>query len=241
MLLFIELGRQWAVRQVAKRGTSARSGVGVVDSAVYGLLALLLGFSFSGAAERFDHRRELIVQQINGIGTAWLRIELLPAESQPEIRHGFRRYLDALIATYAEAPGSVEELRQRSVLAHAEADLWGKAVAAVTAEGGEPARMLLLPSLNETFDTVDMDRLAQRVHPPIMIWIMLGVAALASAMFAGYGLASGPKRNWFHIIGVAATISMAVWVIVELESPRLGLIRIDSMDRALVELRETWE
>ena len=63
-------------------------------------------------------------------------------------------------------------------------------------------------------------------------------SALAAALFAGYGLSSG-AHNWMHILGVAGTVSLATYVIIDLEFPRLGLIRIDSMDRALLELRET--
>jgi hypothetical protein len=68
---------------------------------------------------------------------------------------------------------------------------------------------------------------------------MLGVAALAAALFAGYGMATSPRHNWMYVIGVAATISVATFVILELESSRLGLIRIDSIDQTLVELRAT--
>src|SRR5215467_15005231 len=106
LLLFLELGRRLGLRQVARRGKEARVGVGIVDSAVYGLLALLIGFTFSGAAGRFDRRRELIALEANAASTAWLRIDLLPPELQPPVRDSFRRYLDALIAWYSESSDS---------------------------------------------------------------------------------------------------------------------------------------
>ena len=99
--------------------------------------------------------------------------------------------------------------------------------------------MLLLPALNETFDAVQQERMARRIHPPVVIYVMLGIAALATALFAGYGMASGTRRNWLFMIGIAACISIATYVIVELEYPRLGLIRVSEMDQALVELRAT--
>jgi len=46
-------------------------------SAVLGLLALLLGFTFSLALNRYEARRDLVVQEANAIGTAWLRAQLL--------------------------------------------------------------------------------------------------------------------------------------------------------------------
>src|ERR1700754_3983951 len=78
MLGFLEIGRRLGLRQTAKFGTAARSGVGIVDSSVYAVLALLLGFTFSGATTRFDHRRELLAQSVNAVSTAWLRIDFLP-------------------------------------------------------------------------------------------------------------------------------------------------------------------
>jgi hypothetical protein len=52
-------------------------------------------------------------------------------------------------------------------------------------------------------------------------------------------MASGEKRNWIYIIGITATISIATYVIVELEFPRLGVVRVNAFDQTLVELRET--
>ena len=50
---------------------------GYVVSAVLGLLALLMGFTFSLAVDRFDARRVLVLQEANAIGTAYLRAQLL--------------------------------------------------------------------------------------------------------------------------------------------------------------------
>ena len=95
MLLFQELGRRIGARQLERDPSGARAGVGILEGAVFGLLALLLAFTFSAAATRFDGRRQLISDEVNAIGTAWLRVDLLPAEPQPAIRDGFRRYLDS--------------------------------------------------------------------------------------------------------------------------------------------------
>jgi hypothetical protein len=241
MLLFLEIGRRLGVRRAAERGPAAKAGVGVVDGAVYGLLALLIGFMFSGAAERFDRRRQIVAQQENAASTAWLRVDVLPPDQQVAIRAGFRRYMDELIAYYAEHASSQVLLEAPPGLTTAERDLWRAAIAACKTPGGEPARMLLLPALNEMFDAVDMERMARRIHPPLVIYVMLGIAALATALFAGYGMASGPTRNTIYMIGIAATISIATYVIIELEYPRVGLFRVSSMDQVLVQLRASME
>jgi hypothetical protein len=79
--------------------------------------------------------------------------------------------------------------------------------------------------------------MATQMHPPVVIYGMLVGLALASALMAGYGMAGGQTRNWLHILSFATVMAVAVYVIIDLEFPRLGLIRVDVFDQALVELR----
>lgn len=238
MLVLIEIGWRFGVRQAKLRGTEARAGVGVVDGSVYGLLALLVGFMFSGAAGRFDQRRHLIANEVNVIGTAWQRIDLVPAGQQGVIRDSFRQYVDVLVGWYGETSGATETLREPPALTRAQTELWSRAVAASTSPS-TAVSALFLSGMNDMFGAVDEERMARRIHPPSIVFAMLGIAALATALFAGYGLASGVTRNWIYMIGVAATIAIATYVIIELEYPRLGLIRLNAMDQALVDLRAT--
>ncbi len=68
---------------------------------------------------------------------------------------------------------------------------------------------------------------------------MLGALALMSSLRAGYAMAGGRSRCWIHVIGFALILATTVYVILDLEFPRLGMVRIDSFDRVLVELRAT--
>jgi hypothetical protein len=111
-------------------------------------------------------------------------------------------------------------------------------VAASRADGASPAApILLLPALNQMFDTASSRILATKLHPPVIIFGMLFALALASALFAGYGMGGAKARNWVHMVGFSAVMAGAVNVIVDLEYPRLGLIRVDAFDQALVDLR----
>ena len=71
--LLIEIGRRIGVRQIREEEESASKGLGAIEGAIFGLLGLILAFSFSGALTRFDARRHLVVEEANDIGTAWLR------------------------------------------------------------------------------------------------------------------------------------------------------------------------
>src|SRR5688572_18541723 len=83
MLILFEVGRRFARSRMKEDGEGAHAGISSIEGAVFGLLALLVGFTFFGAAGRLDDRRELIVDKANRIGTAYLRLDLLPIEAQP--------------------------------------------------------------------------------------------------------------------------------------------------------------
>lgn len=239
ILLFLELGRRMGVQRLNVPGS--RAGVGVVDGSVYALVALLIGFTFNGAASRFDNRRELVGETANVAGTTWQRIDMLPADLQPPVRAGMKRYLDALIASYSDPMGATEPLRQSAALTKAQDEVWLSAVNAVSTQAGERARMLLLPSMNELFGAVEKERLARAIHPPRLIYVLLAIATLTGAVFVGYAIATAEKRNWIYMLGIAGTIASATYLVAELEYPRLGRVRVDAIDRTIVDLRATMQ
>lgn len=239
LLICLEVGRRLGQKKLTEDPEAARAGVGVVEGSVFGLVGLLLAFTFSGAAHRFDERRDLVIEEVNAIDSAWQRIDMLPDVAQPAMRDGFRRYLDARIAAYKKLPdlrAAMEELaRSRRI----QDEIWDQAVAVCRAEPGAQVRMLILPSMNHMFEIAQERYLVTGIHPPVIIYLMLVALALAGAVLAGYGMAGSKGRHWIHWLGFAATISIALYVILDLEYPRLGLIRVDQFDQALVELRAT--
>jgi hypothetical protein len=237
MLVLLEIGHRIGQHRLAVDPEGTRAGTGAVDGAVLALLGLLVAFTFSGAAGRFDARRQMVIDEANAIGTAYLRIDLLPAAEQPTIRQAFRQYLDSRIAAYRELPDVEAALREYAKAVAMQQGIWRQAVAASQGEAAQPIRMLLLPALNEMFDIATTRALTAQLHPPIIIFVMLVGLSLVSALLAGYGMASGRRRSLIHVIGFAATLSLVVFVILDLEHPRLGLIRIDDFDQAMVNVR----
>jgi hypothetical protein len=240
MMLLLELGRRLGRRRQGKQEEGTRAGLGAVEGAVFALLGLLVAFTFSGAASRFDTRRQLIVQEANAIGTAWLRLDLLPASAQPELRDLFRRFLDLRLAAGRKMPdveAARAELSKASVL---QGEIWNKAVAACQ-DSPNPVKTQLIPALNEMFDIAATRAMAGQMHPPAIIFGMLGVLALMSSLLAGYAMAGGKTRSWIHVIGFALIMATTVYVILDLEFPRLGIIRIDAFDRVLADLRQSMQ
>lgn len=238
ILVFLEVGRRLGERRVADDPEGARNGIGAVEGAIFGLVGLLIAFTFSGGANRFDERRALVVQETNAIGTAYLRVDLLAEGAQPALRDLFRRYLDARMEAYRRLPdfAAAEAKLQESI--HLQNEIWSRALAAGNSEGAAPdAVKLLLPAINEMIDITTTRTMATALHPPMVIYLMLVLLTLAAALMAGYGMAGAKRRAWTHMLAFALVMSLAVYVIVDLEYPRLGLIRVDAFDQALADLR----
>lgn len=238
MLLASELGRRLGVAQIARDPEGLAKGIGAAEAAVFGLLGLLLAFSFSGAASRFEDRRHLVTVEANAIGTAWLRIDLLSAEAQPQMRDLFRGYLDGRLDTYRHGDDLAAARASLAEDALLQGRIWSLAVTE-TLKPGVPtqAGMLLLPALNEMIDITTTRAMATRNHPPLVVFMMLAALALVGALLVGYGTSINKQRTWLHTLVFAVILSITTYVIVDLEFPRLGLIRVDSADQVLTDLR----
>lgn len=240
ILLLLEMGRRIGMRRRAQDPEGATAGTGPIDGAIFALLGLLLAFTFAGAASRFDERRALIVEETNAIGTAYLRLDMLPSSAQPPLRDLFRRYLDTRLEAYRKLPDMSAVLAELNRANQLQGEIWSQAVVVSRMEGAPPAAaMLLLPALNQMIDITTTRTMAGQIHPPLAIFVMLFGVALGSALLAGYEMAGGQSRNWLHMLGFAAVLAVAVYVILDMEFPRLGFIRVDTFDQALVELRKS--
>ncbi len=235
----LEAGRRIGIRRMASDPEGAKAGSGVIDGAVFGVLGLLIAFTFSGAAERFNARRVMIVEEANSIGTAWLRLDLLPGPAQPVLREKFRQYLDARLAVFRKIPdlaAAKTELARANAL---QTEIWKLAVAACRDSGSQSATMLLLPALNQMFDVATSRTTGAQMHPPLLIYLLLGLLVLAGSVLAGYDMGVGRIRNWVHALAFVLVMSVAVYVILDYEFPRVGFIRIQSFDDVLLSLQQS--
>jgi hypothetical protein len=242
MLICLELGRRLGLRRLAKDPKAEMANFGVVEGAVLGLYGLLIAFTFSGASARFDARRQLVAEEANAIGTAYLRVDLLPAESQPVLREQFRTYVDSRLSTYRNARGFQEFKAGLAGSARLQSEIWQAAVAATRLPGAHPdAARLMLPALNEMIDITTTRTMAMRIHPPLMIFALLFIMALACSTMAGYAMAVSMRRSWLHIAAFIAASVIAGYVVLEIEYPRTGFIRLDVYDQVLIEVRESMQ
>lgn len=219
----------------------ATAGLGAVEGAVFGLMGLLLAFTFTGAAARFDHRRDLVVEEVNAIGTAWLRLDLLQPDARDELRELFRQYLDARIAIYQHVRDQAAARAAVEKAAIAQQALWSRLTTAVKLDRSLPLVQSVLPPVNSMFDIAQARLLATRQHPPLAIYWMLGFLVLVSALLAGFGMAKAKSQSALHLFGFAAIVSLSIYLILDIEFPRLGLVRVEQFDQAMLDLRATMD
>jgi hypothetical protein len=238
MLLLLELGRRMAIREKAMGSEKESRGLAAVEGAVFALFGLLLAFTFSGSIERFNQHRELIAEETNAIGTAYLRLDLLPKSAQPTLRDLFGNYLDARLDVYRKLPDVEAAKAALTTSIHLQYEIWTQAVNASRLGDSHPdAGKLLLPALNAMIDITTTREMAANLHPPAIIFMLLFALGLGCSLFAGYGMANSP-RSWLHILGFTAVTVITVVVILDIEYPRKGMFRADVYDQVLIDLRE---
>jgi len=228
MIVLQQLGHGLRLRRQTAPQSSA------IEGAVFALFGLLLAFTFSGAVARYDVHRELVIDERNAIETAYLRLDLLPPQSQPPLRQLFRDYVNSRLHLYDNASGEVQPATEQL-----QREIWQKSVAQVAAPGANPdAAKLLLPALNQMIDITATRQNAFNMHPPAIIFLLLFVLSGGSAFLAGYGMTT-TTRSWLYTIAFAFAVTLTIYATLEIEYPAQGLIRLTNTDETLIQVRDS--
>ena len=233
-LVLMNLGRRLGARYLAREGAPTVTGLTAIEGAVFALMGLVLAFAISGALQRFDERKQLILHEANAISVAYDRLDLLGSPAGPELQSVLKSYLRERIELYEKGIGfsllhgaevaSEDRLARISKLKTA---IWGGAVTACAPADKRPVCILILPSLNNMFDVARSRDGANERHPPHVVYVMLFSLGLGGSLLAGFGMAATKTRSWVHMVIFAAAVAVALFVVTDLEFPRLGLVRVD--------------
>jgi hypothetical protein len=122
-------------------------------------------------------------------------------------------------------------------MADIQREIWKGSVAALGGTTSGAPAILLVPALNAMFDVTTTRTVALQTHQPLVIFLMLAMAMLSCSLLAGFDMGEQSGRSWLHVICFAAVLTVSFYVILDLEYPRLGLIRINWMDQLFHDLR----
>ncbi len=217
---------------------SGRDLQGAVQTALLGLLALLLGFSFGLVASRYESRREVIVREGNAIGTGYLRAELLPEPQRSESQSLFRRYVDERIRAYdlgTEAAGDAAA-RSREL----QEALWTRAM---TAAGDDRVPSVfattVVESLNEVIDSSEAAVASFENKIPQAIMRLLFAIAAISAAVTGYCNGVNARRLLLVLAVQPLVIALVIATIADMDQPFRGrvLVSQNALVRAQAAMR----
>jgi hypothetical protein len=240
MLLLImatEAGFRAGQKVRSRRDKTALSQVGLISGALLGLLALLLGFTFSMAQNRYALRQGLVVEEANDIGTTYLRSRQLPEPYKTEIASLLRQYVDARL-DFFRAGVDEEHLKEAHDRAtQLQNQLWSNALGAVQKDDRMVITGLFIPSLNNVIDTQEKRRAATENHVPESVLLLLFVVALVTALCVGYGCGLSAHRQLFSTTLMLLLIMLVITVIIDLDRPRRGWIRVSQ--NSMLRLQES--
>lgn len=203
-------------------GSGRRSETGdeaQMAATALGLLALLLGFTFSMALNRYDERRAEVVQEANDIGTAWLRAGLYGTPAATTLQDRLRRYAETRIATPAAPPqeGDAAPLRDQ---------IWALTAATVRPEPGTAQAAALVAAVNAVLDTATARDAALGARVPGTVLVLLVVYALVASFLNGYVLGAFGSRHLAASAILYLLLAMTITLILDLDRPQGGTIRV---------------
>jgi len=234
LILFIlivlanECGYRYARRTTSQANGGVTSQTNAIQAGMLGLLALLLGFSFNMALQRYDIRSAAVLEESNAIGTANLRAELLPELQSTRATALIREYV--LVRVEGGKTVTIDQDRRRTDIektAMLQAQLWRIAQEAANIDPRPVTAGLFLQSINDVIDAYGVRQAALQKHVPEVVLFLLIAIFVISGSVQGYasGLAGG--RPWLATVSLAGLIVLVVFIVIDLDRPRRGLIEVD--------------
>jgi len=207
---------------------------------MYGLLGLLIAFTFGMSGDRFKARKAVIVEEANNISTAVLRIQLYADSVQPLFKENFHHYLKARIKYYEAQDFSGIEKSFRDSDHYAD-QLWKIATKNSKISANLVASNQMVPALNAMFDITQTRFWGEFNRTPDSILIMLFLLSMSTAFVAGYTSVGRKKFDWSLAVGFCLLTSLVIFFILDLDKPRRGLITLDQNEKAIVDLLKMLE
>jgi hypothetical protein len=233
VLLSIEAGFRIGRRRAAIAEPEKESSAGAMANASLALLAFLLAFTFGFAASRLEARRSVLLDEVNAIGTTYLRAGTLPQPERAQARALLREYVDVRLA--GARSGEIDEAIRRS--AEIQTQLWESAAALAERSPGSIVLGLYLQTLNEMIDVHTKRLTALRVRIPAVIWIALYAITVLAMAEIGYHTGLGGRRRPLSTPAFALAFAAVMLLIADLDRPQAGWIRVSQ--QSMVELRQS--
>jgi hypothetical protein len=215
----------WVRRFDAKGGHGQVKDFDLVSGAVLSLLALLIGFTFSMAAGRYDQRKNDEAIEANAIGTEYLRVGLLaPADAEP-LKATLREYLQQRVLFFEKSGDAFIEAQITRRTDELDTQLWELVRSPASAQPS-PITALVASGMNEVLDARGYTQAAIWNRVPRAAWWLMFIIAFWANALIGYG-ATHPK-SWKRLnMVVPLAIAVSFLLIADIDAPQHGLIHLE--------------
>jgi hypothetical protein len=221
-----EIGFRYGQRSSARTTPEIHSHVATVEGALLGLLALLLGFAFSMAMTRFEHRKQVVVEEVNDLGTTYLRAHLLPERRRATCVTLLEEYVQSRIDFLQAGRDQVRYRQALETTQRLQVQLWAEAVAAAREDSNEVTTGYFIESLNNLIDDHTKRSFAMENHVPEVILHLLMLVATLTIAVTGYSSGLRGKRLKALRVILVLLIAATLIVVIDLDRPRRGLIQV---------------
>jgi hypothetical protein len=232
VLAAVEAGYRLGSIRAAASTHEKEAPVGAMVGATLGLLAFLLAFTFGFAANLYQEKRAVLLEEVNAVGTAYLRADFLP---EPEgARRLFREYVDVRLA--AAGSGQVDTAIDRSE--QIQSELWTLGSDSARENPSSLPIALFVEALNDVIDVhAKRVAIALRTRIPPTIWAALYAIAFFAFGTMGYHSGLAAANRSFAVLAVALIFSAVIWLIKDLDTAQEGTLRVSQ--QAMVDLRDS--
>ena len=240
ILVFNEIGFRIGRYVQASTDSELKTLTGSIQASILGLLALLLGFTFSMSMQRYDNRSLALIDEANAIGTAVLRIKLLPSQYQEITNVLMQQYVDARIEMSQINMTKHEERKvYNQKVSDLQGALWSVAVAATHDDPHPVITGAFVKSLNDMIDSQGKRNALLQMHVPQVVLLLLFIVFISSGSILGYSGGLSGKRLIAPAVLVSLLITLIVFIIIDLDRPKRGLIQINQ--DSLIEVKQNFE
>jgi hypothetical protein len=205
----------------------ARADYAALAGAILTLLGLIIGFTFSMAVSRYDLRMNYEEAEANAIGTEFVRADLLPAADAARVRALLISYVDLRIRDYG-LRDEREIQRAKDQTGRVQAQLWA-AVREPAKAQPSPLAALAVSGMNDVLNSQGYTQAAWWNRIPKTAWWLMAAIALVGCSLVGYGAKSFKSEAYFLLV-LPVVISIAFFLIADIDSPRGGLIRMKAQN-----------
>lgn len=239
IILFYFIGLRISQYKKKRNPAYDSSGMGPFEGAMLGLLSLLLAFTFNKSSSYYDTRRELLIHETNCIGTALLRSDLYPDSIRQIFRNDFKEYVEARIHYY-EAGDDEKEIRAALQKANIISErIWSRAAIIAEQTGVATKSLQMIPAANNMIDAVTSREEARNAHVPESILWLLFILCITGSFIVGYASKS-KKADWIILFSYSLMTVMTVYLILDLDQPRRGIINTSSTHQNMYHLLDSF-